>query len=239
MKYMTFPASCSFCCIANMLEQYRVDVTDCDIVVGAGLPYLFQYDVEDDSFTTGAMLQHIPCMVGLMGEYGKHAMVFTAYEQEKYRFLNPHREDDEQEDWMILTEEELLERLSEVNYIGHLMEDDTSESFINAEDTLTVIKQYCERFVAFCSLEQTMANIRTCRDRILRPVALDLPVMMPLIGETSLAGKLTVLQGQIFEMIRLEHCVPADIVDMDLFGEIMDEYQEVVRAHWSKPILKL
>lgn len=260
MKYMTFPASCSFCCIANILEQYNVDVTDREIVVGAGLPYVFRYDVDEDMFSTGAMLQqprdynrflqryglyfaesivskenmeayllnHIPCMVGLLGEYGKHAMVFVAYEQGKYRFLNPHRENDNQKDFVLLSREEMLERLSEENYVGYLVRENIAENSLAAEDTLEVIYQYRERFISFCNREQTGEEVRNYRDSIFRPVALDLPIMMTLIGENALAEKFSVLQSQIFDVMRQVSCIPADIVDLELFTACMDEYQKLI-----------
>ena len=55
MKYMTFNSACSFAGIANMLEQYGVDVTDREIALGMKLPYLFAYD--EGAYVSGSMLQ--------------------------------------------------------------------------------------------------------------------------------------------------------------------------------------
>lgn len=55
MKYMTFNSACSFAGIANMLEQYGVDVTDREIALGMKLPYLFAYD--EGAYVSGPMLQ--------------------------------------------------------------------------------------------------------------------------------------------------------------------------------------
>lgn len=57
MKYMTFNNSCSYCALANMLENFSIDVTDKDICIKLGLPYLMFYDVRDDSFSAGTQLQ--------------------------------------------------------------------------------------------------------------------------------------------------------------------------------------
>ena len=57
MKYMTFNSSCSYCCLANLLELHGVDVEDRDIALQMGLPYLFSYNEEDGAYQAGAMLQ--------------------------------------------------------------------------------------------------------------------------------------------------------------------------------------
>lgn len=56
MKYMTFNSSCSYCCLANLLEYHGVDVEDRDIALQMGLPYLFSCD-EAGAYQAGAMLQ--------------------------------------------------------------------------------------------------------------------------------------------------------------------------------------
>lgn len=261
VKYMTFPASCSFCCVANMLEHFRVDVSDSDVVIGADLPYRFRFDSEEDRFSTGAMLQlpedynrflqkygirfvdsvvkkedvldfllpHAPCMIGLTSDFGKHAMVFTEKTAEGYRFLNPHRENDGQADQVALKESEVLERTSNINHIGYL-EEGIVDAQGEADHTEIVVKDYRLRFLAFCQTKQTAADVAAWRDRLLRPVALDMPVMMSMVGETTLAGKLAVLQSQIFQILRMDACVPSDTVDLDLFEEVIAEYLVLVKS---------
>ncbi|MCD8143515.1 MAG: hypothetical protein LUD83_09635 [Clostridiales bacterium] len=41
MKYMTFPSSCTFAGVANLLAFAGVDTSDREIALGMGLPYLF------------------------------------------------------------------------------------------------------------------------------------------------------------------------------------------------------
>ena len=54
MKYMTFNSSCSYAGVANMLEQYGVDVEDRIIALGMKLPYLFAQ--EGGVYMAGPML---------------------------------------------------------------------------------------------------------------------------------------------------------------------------------------
>lgn len=55
MKYMTFNSSCSYAGVANMLEQYGLDVSDRSIALAMKLPYLFSY--QDGRYLSGPMLQ--------------------------------------------------------------------------------------------------------------------------------------------------------------------------------------
>ena len=55
MKYMTFNSSCSYASVANMLEQYGVDVSDRSIALKMKLPYMFSY--HDGRYLSGPMLQ--------------------------------------------------------------------------------------------------------------------------------------------------------------------------------------
>ena len=57
MKYMTFNSSCSYCCLANLLEAYGIQKEDREIVLEMGLPYLFSYDEAESAYQAGAMLQ--------------------------------------------------------------------------------------------------------------------------------------------------------------------------------------
>ena len=55
MKYMTLNSSCAFAGVANLLEQYGMDIEDRDLCLGMKLPYLFEN--ESGKYLTGTMLQ--------------------------------------------------------------------------------------------------------------------------------------------------------------------------------------
>lgn len=55
MKYMTFPSSCSYAGLANLLGFRGLDVEDREIVLQMDLPYLFAR--ENGRYISGAMLQ--------------------------------------------------------------------------------------------------------------------------------------------------------------------------------------
>lgn len=55
MKTMSFPRSCAYTAVANLLEHVGIDTTDRDMILEIGLPYQFRQ--EDGAYLAGAMLQ--------------------------------------------------------------------------------------------------------------------------------------------------------------------------------------
>ncbi|MCD7751989.1 MAG: hypothetical protein LUI10_09675 [Lachnospiraceae bacterium] len=273
MKYMTFQNSCSFCCLANMLEKYGLDISDRQILLDADLPYIFRYDSASDAFLTGAMLQteadynralrqygflfvdtlvrkealttflstHVPCMIGLSAENGgKHAMVLTRTENDTFYFLNPHREHDEEPDEIALTTADLSTRVDEESHVGYLKQVDNKDrpQSENLRDSapaelsksLQALALYEERMTAFCQDLPSLAEILTVRDSLLRPIALDLPVMMGLIGETDLHSRPLLFQKQIFALFRPDEGKAPQAPDLVLFCEILEDYKKLLNS---------
>ncbi len=57
MKYMSFNRSCSYTCLAYMLEDYDLDYTDENIAIEMKLAYLFYNEAKNNEYLSGAMLQ--------------------------------------------------------------------------------------------------------------------------------------------------------------------------------------
>ncbi len=57
MKYQTFNASCCYAALANMLDDFSLDLEDRDIALGAQLPYMLRFDPANNRFLAGPMLQ--------------------------------------------------------------------------------------------------------------------------------------------------------------------------------------
>ncbi len=273
MKYMTFQNSCSFCCLANMLEKHDLDISDRQIFLDAGLPYIFRYDSATDTFLTGAMLQteadynralrqygflfvdtlvrkealaaflsaHVPCMIGLSAGNGrKHAMVLTRTENDTLYFLNPHREYDEEPDEIALTTTDLSTHVDEESHVGYLKPVDNKDrtQSKNLRDSapaepsksLQTLALYEERMTAFCQNLPSFAEILAVRDSLLRPIALDLPVMMELIGQKDLYSRLLLFQKQIFALFRPGEGISPQAPDLALFYEIMENYKKLLNS---------
>ena len=147
MKYMHFKASCSYPALAAMMEYYGTDTEDYRIALEMKLPWLFAgadgafisgtmlqgakwfdlwlaprgYRMEEERVSRDKLCVflrgHIPAMVGIRTDSGKHAVVFTGYDG-AYHFINPVREGSAEPDRLSLKEEELLCRTEEEATVG-------------------------------------------------------------------------------------------------------------------------
>lgn len=44
MKYMTFNNSCSYAGVANLLEDFEIEIQDYELAIEMRSPYIFKYD---------------------------------------------------------------------------------------------------------------------------------------------------------------------------------------------------
>ena len=262
MKYMTFTASCSYCCLANFLEAFGIDKEDRDIAREMGLPYLFFRDGESSSYLAGAMLQgkywfdrylrtigfeffeelvgkentlsflegHIPCMVGLKGEFGKHAMIFRGRQNSQFVFLNPHREGDGQPDEVLFSEDGLLDALSEINAVGFVcpVSQRTEPDKSAFQDSLLWLGRWREELREFCGQTRTKDEIMAAVDPLFRPLAVDGLAMMELAGERELADGFRRFQRQAMALFRAGDCRPDEIIDQKHVDRITAAYGELI-----------
>ena len=59
---MTFNNSCFLTVLANLLEEYNIDIWDRGIVLDSMIPYIFQYDNLDNNYQAGYQIQDIKCI---------------------------------------------------------------------------------------------------------------------------------------------------------------------------------
>ena len=57
MKYMTFNNSCSYAGVANMLEDFNINIEDYELAIRMKVPFIFKYDETWGRYISGAMLQ--------------------------------------------------------------------------------------------------------------------------------------------------------------------------------------
>lgn len=262
MKYMSFTASCSYCCLANLLEMFGVEKEDRDIALEMGLPYLFSRDGESGSYLAGAMLQgkdwfndylnsigfdffedmvekeqtirhleeHIPCMVGLKGDFGRHAMIFKGHQNGEYRFMNPHREGDGQPDEVVFSEGALLEALSEVNAVGYILpgKEPVKPDRSAFQSSLSWLRRWRDEIREFCGQPRTRAEIMAAVDPLFRPLAVDGLAMMELIGEQALAEGFRIFQQQAMALFRAGDCCPDGFIDQEHVSRITAAYADLI-----------
>jgi len=264
MKYMSFNSSCSYCCLANLLESFGIDKEDRDIALESGLPYLFSYNEQEHSYLAGAMLQgsfwfnrylnsigfafseellpkdavsafldaHIPCMIGLKSQLGRHAMIYTGQQDGQYHFLNPHRADDGQDDTLLFSAEALEAALSDTNAVGRLFPSEPTTPMDDSlyADSLSHFGRWQADLHDFCTAHRTSDEIMAAANTLFRPLAIDALTMMELIGENELADGLRTFQREAMTLFRAGDCRPDTVIDLSRLGQIVEHYQTLLRS---------
>lgn len=263
MKYMTFNSSCSYAGLANLLAFYDIDVSDREIALDMGLPYLFAKD--QGKYLAGPMLQSEEwfnlflrphgfmlrereilrdqmtgylresehAMLGIRVSPGsKHAVIYDGREGEKYRFLNNKWENSEEPDTLLLSEEELLNRLDDkvmVAVLERAAREEVDKRYYYEKSAVT-LEQLLQDVEKFCAIERSPEELRNAMDTLFRAILLDGITMLELLSETEIRQKLKTVQSQLLAAVR-ENCdVRLDCaLDLNLLQEGIREYCCLIR----------
>lgn len=233
MKYMHFKASCSYTALAAMMEYHGTDTEDYRIALEMKLPWLFAgedgafisgpmlqgakwfdlwlaprgYRMEEERVSRDKLCVflrgHIPAMVGIRTDSGKHAVVFTGYDG-AYHFINPVREGSAEPDRLSLKEEELLCRTEEEATVGMVAaaEPEEREILPLLQTSVRVIRENCAAITAFAAAKHDPDDYDAVTDSLFRPLLLDGISMLKLAGETVLAAEFADLQRQFLNFMR-------------------------------------
>ena len=265
MKYMTFPSSCSFAGLANLLVFYGVDTEDYEIALGMELPYLFAH--EAGKYLSGPMLQGakwfnlylnplgfalserdmekkqicsylsdiFPAMLGIrVSSEGKHAVIYTGRQDEKYLFLNNRRKDSPEPETLSLTAGELLNRLDELVTVGCLVRvaSESRDFRPLLENSVLVFQRLREEIHAFSAREQSAASLKIAMDGLFRPVLLDGVTMLELLGEVEIADMLKDVRMEFLSAVKTGHAVIlTEMLDMQRLDDAMDQYEHLLINH--------
>lgn len=162
----------------------------------------------------------------------KHAVVFLGKKNSVYKFLNNKREDSEEPDYLLLSEEECLERLPEQVVIGHLESCEAEASDIKPylEETLKNWENLRAKLQGFISKEQNPQVMKETMNRLFRPLLLDGLSMARLLKENELEDCLTQLQKQFLAMVRKNEAVtPATQLDSKEIDWAIDRFISIIR----------
>lgn len=264
MRYMTFNSSCSYAGVANMLEQYGVDMDDRAIAMGMKLPYLFTH--EDGVYMAGPMLQsaewfnlflnsigfemcetEVPAeqvadylkqqktaMLGLqVDETSKHAVVYTGIQGEKLVFLNNKWEQDPGPVQLILSHEELLNRIGSSAMVATLQKISPQkiDQYSKFADSISVILQNLAEIKSVCSRQETVGALRSMLNTLFRPLLLDGISMLGLLDEVELADKFSLVQNSFLNALRQDpdtKVLLGDYISIPEFESLVFEYVRLI-----------
>lgn len=181
-------------------------------------------------------------MLGLrVGEGNKHTVVYTGLKDGKFCMINNRWEREDAPDTLLLSEQELIQRLDDVVTVAVLHETacETVETERLAEHAIAVLQSLAQDIAAFCSREQSAVEIRRAMNTLFRAILLDGITMLDLIGETEISQKLKVVQGQLMSAVREERPLQLDQrMDIPLLQSAMAEYISLIRTHLETDVVE-
>lgn len=143
-------------------------------------------------------------MLGLNLENGKHAMVFYSVNSGIYKFMNPHYNNGKEEDFIIFSQDELLERVDEEIQVGYLRSDKTTDIISNElyHDSINYLRNCYKDLVDFCNHPQTMSEIKSAKESLFAPLLLTILPILELEKEDDLVKGLKEVQVQYIAALK-------------------------------------
>lgn len=233
MKYMHFKASCSYAALATIMELNGVETEDYRIALEIKLPWLFSkedgafisgpmlqgakwfnlwcaprgYRMVEERVERERLCNylrtHKPSMLGIQTPHGKHAVVFTGFD-EKYRFINPTHESSGERTELSFSKEELLASVDRETTVGTVIPAEAEPQLLTPylKDSISVIRENCAAIEAFAAEKHDPNAYFPMMNSLFRPLLLDGITMLELVGETALAQEFTTIQQQFMTFMR-------------------------------------
>lgn len=191
----------------------------------------FGYSFQEEKVTCKEVVSflqsHSYSMLGIPSSKGKHAVLYLGNQDDKLKFLNPHRQNDGQPDEIYLSAEWLESELASITTIGYLKKGTISFEPPSFSFFLSVLEEYQKQVKNFCSVLRTKAEILQKKDYLFRAFAVDLLAMMELLGETKLVSLLKKFQQQVLQLCKVEQAIPFQWIDEAGFDQCVQEYKYI------------
>ena len=164
---------------------------------------------------------------------GKHAVVYTGMEADKFVFLNNKWETEDAPEQLRLTAGELQQRLEPQVMVATLQRIEPREvSMIpKLKESVEILKENLAQILALCGEAVAVDILRSKLNTLFRPLFLDGITMLNLIGETELADSFLVLQKGLLATLRQESEKPVflkDYLSVDGLKASVDRYAELI-----------
>lgn len=143
-------------------------------------------------------------MVGINLKTGKHAMVYCPSEAQRFRFFNPHYENDGAVDFFDYSEQELLDLLDDEVTIGYINHNPriTGPELELYDHSKGYLDRYVVDIIKFCSIEHTLDEIREVKESLFAGLLLSPIPLLEFEGETELVDCIKKLQADFINALR-------------------------------------
>ena len=174
-------------------------------------------------------------MLGIyISEGKKHAVIYTGMKDGKFCMLNNKWEQADEPDTLLLSEQELLQRVDEMVMVAVLNKNtcETVQTESPMNRSISVLQTLAKEIADFCSQERSSIDIRSSMNGLFRAILLDGITMLDLIGETQISQKLKIVQGQFMNAVKENKPLQLNQqLDMALLDSAITEYVDLIRAH--------
>ncbi len=174
-------------------------------------------------------------MLGIyVSEWNKHAVIYTGMRDSRFCMLNNKREQSEEPDALLFSEQELLRRVDEKVTVAFLNKSacETIETESMVRHSISVLRSLAKEIDGFCSKERSPTEIRSSMNTLFRAILLDGITMLDLIGEAQISRKLKIVQRQFMNAVKENRPLQLDqCLDMALLNSAIAEYISLISIH--------
>lgn len=178
-------------------------------------------------------------MLGLrVDDTGKHAVVYIGNQGDTLTFLNNKWEHTDVPEQLMLSEEQLLSRLSDTAMIATLnrVAPQAVDLRSRMENSIAVIRRNLVEIHAACRCEMTAGQLRQRLNTLFRPLLLDGITMLQLIDETALADQLSSLQRGLLAALKQppdKALILGEYLSMDELAGAAERYIRLIQDELS------
>lgn len=172
-----------------------------------------------------------PCSTAMLGirmsPKGKHAVVFSGMEKEKFQFINNKWQNTDVPETFCFSKEELTERLDDTVMVATIKEvpvssPDFSDLFSRS---CRVLEQYKIDIQTFCSTQKTKEELIGAMNTLFRATLLDGITMLELIGQEKVAEQFRLIQKPFINAIReRKPVVLGEKLNLQAWQAAVDQY---------------
>lgn len=172
-------------------------------------------------------------MLGIrMSSNGKHAVVFSGMEKEKFQFINNKRQDTDVPELLCFSREELTARLDDTAMVATIKESPVSTpDFRNLfSRSCRVLEQYKIDIQNFCSTQKTPEELVAAMNTLFRATLLDGITMLELIGQEEIAEQFRRIQRPFLSAIREEKpVILGEKLNLQAWQAAVDQYIALIK----------
>ncbi len=168
-----------------------------------------------------------------ISEKSKHAVIFTSMKGDLFSILNNKWEHSNEPNTLLLSENELLQRVDETVMVGSLQKTERHAAPRTEllRHSVCVLRMLNDEIQQFSVKEKLPVELCQSMSPLFRPILLDGITMLDLLGEAALSRKLKTVQAQLMNALKQNKpMILAQSLDLPLLTEAMTEYAALIQA---------